>query len=102
MDDFNVIVSDMVRRQLEACVAFIAKDNEEAAQRLRARLVAGIRSLSAMPNRYPFFNEPYIPHNKYHKMYIEKYYLILYQIMDTTVYVDYAVDCRRDYFWLLR
>ena len=95
-------MSDEARRQLTECVLFIAKDDEEAAQHLRFRLVSGIRSLSSMPGRYSFFNERYIPQNRYHKMFIEKYYLVLYQIKDDTVFVDYVVDCRRDYFWLIR
>lgn len=61
----------------------------------------GISSLRSMPGRYPFFYAAYIPPNKYHKLYIEKYYLILYQIRDQWVYVDYVLDCRRDYRWLL-
>ena len=40
--------------------------------------------------------------NKYHKMFVEKWYLILYQIKDQIVYVDYIVDCRQDYRWLVR
>lgn len=55
-----------------------------------------------MPNRFPFFEEMYISTNKYHKMYVEKYYLVLYQIKDDTVYIDYVVDCRQDYSWLRR
>lgn len=101
MADYNVIVSEEARRQLGECMLFIAKDNAEAATMLRERLVSGIRSLSSMPGRFPFFNEPYIPYNKYHKMFIEKYYLVLYQISDETVFVDYVIDCRRDYQWLI-
>ena len=55
-----------------------------------------IGSLSEMPARYPFFNEEPILPNKYHKMYIEKWYLVLYQIQDDTVYVEYILDCRQD------
>ena len=43
----------------------------------------------------------YVPKNKYHKMFIEKWYLVLYQIQDDTVYVDYILDCRQDYSWLV-
>lgn len=43
----------------------------------------------------------YITQNKYHKMFIEKWYLVLYQIKDDTVYVDYILDCRKDYSWLV-
>lgn len=102
METYEVIISDEARRQLGQCVLFIAKDNPEAAQQLRERLVSGIRSLGTMPARYPFFQEPYIPHNKYHKMFVENWYLILYQIRDRQVYVDYVIDCRQDYRWLVR
>lgn len=101
MDKHQVIVSDEALRQLGNCVLFIAQENMEAAQRLRSRLTESIRSLDEMPARYPFFNEPYIPANKYHRMFVENWYLILYQIRDTTVYVEYVVDCRRDYQWLI-
>jgi hypothetical protein len=36
------------------------------------------------------------------EIFIEKWYLILYQIKDQTVYVDYIVDCRQDYGWLVK
>lgn len=39
--------------------------------------------------------------NKYHKMFIEKWYPILYQIQDNTVFAEYIVDCRKDYSWLI-
>jgi len=55
-----------------------------------------------MPQRFPFFEDNYIPQNKYHKMFIKNWYLILYQIQDDTVFVDYILDCRKDYSWLIR
>lgn len=61
-----------------------------------------IRSLSTMPERLSFLNGEFIPLNKYHKMFVEKWYLVLCQIKDQTVYVDYIVDCRQDYSWLVQ
>ena len=61
-----------------------------------------IRSLEKMPHRYQFFTESYIPENKYHKMFVEKWYLILFQIKDDIIYVEYIIDCRHDYNWLIR
>ena len=55
-----------------------------------------------MLKKYPFFNEPYIPQNKYHKMFVETGYIVLYQILDDKVYVDYILDCRQDYGWLIK
>jgi len=65
-------------------------------------LMGAIRSLHQMPERFPFFEAEFIPPNEYHKMFVEKWYLILYQVKDQTIYVDYIVDCRQDYVWLVR
>lgn len=82
-------------------VRFLAKKIPEAARRAKNDLMQSIRSLSHMPpERFAFLNAKYISLNKYHKMYIEKWYLILYQIKDQDVYVDYILDCRQDYGWL--
>ncbi len=99
---YNIIISDRAKQDLAEQVRFLAQINKPAAQKLKSRLIAEIRSLSAMPQRYPFFNEEYIPVNKYHKLYVENWYLVLYQIKDQTVYVDWIVDCRQDYRWLLK
>ena len=102
MDKMRVVVSDEALRQMGNCVLFIAGENLEAAQRLRQRLVEAVRSLEEMPARYPFFNEPYVPANKYHKMFVEKYYLVLYQVKDDHVFVDMILDARQELPWLLR
>ena len=101
MNPYEVIISDEARRQLGECVLFLARKDVDAAERLRERLIDSIRSLTHMPTRFPFFDEPYVPKDRYHKMFVEKYYLILYQVRDYHVYVDYVIDCRRDYQWLL-
>ena len=81
-------------------IAFIAKVSADAATKQKKAVIDGIRSLEQMPKRYPFFNEEYIPPNKYRKMFIKKWYLILYQIQEDVVYVDYILDYRKDYQWL--
>ena len=99
---YNVIISDRAKEMLGMHIRFLAQVNKQAATKLMNRLVEEMRSLQNMPQRYPFFNENYIPANKYHKLYVENWYLVLYQIKDDTVYVDWIVDRRQDYQWLLR
>ena len=98
---YKVIVSDRAKRMLGAHIRFIAQVNKDAASTKKKEIITAIRSLNHMPQRFPFFEEAYIPQNKYHKMFIEKWYLVLYQIQDDTVYVEYIVDCRKDYNWLI-
>ncbi|MDK9711287.1 MAG: type II toxin-antitoxin system RelE/ParE family toxin, partial [Acidaminobacter sp.] len=44
----------------------------------------------------------FLPANKYRKMVIEKRYLILYQVKEQIVFIDWIMDCRQDYRWLIR
>lgn len=98
---YQVIISDRAKRMLGTHIRFLAKVNKSAATTKKKQLLKEIRSLSTMPQRFPFLDALYIPPNKYHKMYVDNWYLVLYQIRDDTVYVDYILDCRKDYSWLL-
>lgn len=97
---YKVIVSDRAKRMLGMHIRFMAQVNKEAAMAKKKEIMAAMRSLAQMPQRFPFFDEPYITPNKYHKMLVEKWYLVLYQIQDNTVYVDYILDCRKEYGWI--
>lgn len=99
---YKVIVSDRAKRMLGTHIRFMAQVNKEAAKVKKREIMTAMRSLCQMPQRFPFFEELYITPNKYHKMFVEKWYLILYQIQDDTVYVDYILDCRKNYSWLIR
>lgn len=98
---YTVIISERAGQMLGTHIRFLAQVNKKAAVALKKRFMEEFKSLSSMPERTPFFNEDYIPKNKYHKLYVENWFLVLYQIQDTSVYVDWIVDCRQDYSWLL-
>lgn len=99
--EYDVIISDRAKRMLGTHMRFLSQVSKEAAMAKKKELITAMRSLEHMPHRYPFFEEAYIPHNKYHKMFVGNWYLILYQIREETVYVDYILDCRKDYKWLI-
>ena len=99
---YKVIVSDRAKRMLGTHIRFMAQVNKDAAKAKKQELMDAMRSLERMPQRFPFFEEVYIQMNKYHKIFVAKWYLVLYQIQDDTVYVDYILDCRKDYSWLIR
>ena len=99
---YTVIVSDRAKRMLASHIRFLANVSKEAALEKKTQLIWEIRSLSNLPHRFPFFEAEFMPANKYHKMFVANWYLILYQIQDDTVYVDYILDCRKDYGWLLQ
>ena len=99
---YKVVISDRAKENLGLHLRFLSQVNRSAAVKLKQRFLMELRSLQEMPQRYLFFNEDFIPVNKYHKLYVENWYLVLYQIKDDTVYVDWIVDCRQDYQWLIR
>jgi hypothetical protein len=99
---YEVIVSDRARQMLAGHVMFLAQKNPIAARKIKTDIICAVISLKQIPERYPFLDTEFVPRNKYHKMFVEKWYLVLYQIKDKTVYVDFILDCRQDYGWLAR
>lgn len=101
MQQYKIIVSNRAKEEMGNHVAFLANTSTSAAKKLKEELIKSIKSLAIMPTRYGFINDEYITQNKYHKMLVATRYLIIYQIKDDIVYVDYIIDCRQDYQWLL-
>jgi plasmid stabilization system protein ParE len=98
---YRIIVSEKAKEMVGEAIAFIANVDKDAAIKTKDLIINGIQSLNAFPERFPFLNVDYIPKNKYHKMFIEKCYLVLYQIKDQDIFVDYVLDCRKDYHFLV-
>ena len=99
---YTVIVSDTAKKQLARHIGFLAKIDKGSAARTKDRLMSAFKSLAELPQHCPFLDEEYIPKNKYHKMFADKRYIILYQIKDSIVYVDDVIDCQQDYSWLIK
>lgn len=99
---YEVITSSRAVEMLTEHVAFLSQVSAEAALALAADFVAALMSLQEMPQRCPFLREEYLPKNKYRKLIVKERYLLLFQVIEDTVYVDFIMDCRQDYEWLLK
>jgi len=99
---YHVVVSDRAARMLERHIRFLAQDSKDAARRTKNEILSEIRALEQMPLRWGFFDEPYVPANKYHKLPVAGKYLVLDQVRDDRMEVDYILDCREDYCWLMK
>jgi plasmid stabilization system protein ParE len=97
---YKIVVSDRARQMLTAHLGFLARSSPQAARKIKNEIMDAIRSLEEMPERFPFIAGEFLPPNKYHKLFVQKWYLILYQIKQQTVHIDYIVDCRQEYQWL--
>ena len=98
---YNVIFSDRATSMLLRHIKFLANVSKVSAQRLRKEIISEAKALENMPQIFPFMYFSQLPSNKYRKKLVAKRYLLIYQIKDNTVYIDYVVDCREDYQWLL-
>ena len=100
MRRYRVSVSGEARRMLREQVYFLARVNPAAAEKLRRELVSAIRSLEKLPERFPYL-DPEDRKNAYRKMFVPNWYLVLYLVQGEQVFVEYVLDCRQDYGWLL-
>ena len=100
MRKYRVAVSGEARRMLTENVFFLARVSPEAALKLRETIMEAIRSLETLPERYPYL-DPDDRRSPYRKMVVSDRYLLIYTVQDDTVYVEYVIDSRQDYSWLL-
>lgn len=98
---YRVIVSERAAQMLVSHAAFIAQISPEAANRMTAEFQKTASSLESMPQRCSWLSGDYIPKNTYRFILFEKRYMIVFQIIDDVVYVDFVIDCRQDYGWLI-
>ena len=99
---YRLVVSRRAAYQLRDHAAFAAQLDERIALKLIDDYQEAVESLTYMPFRTPYLDSEMIPSGKYRKMLFGKWYLILYKIQDDTVYIEYVIDGRQDYEWLIK
>jgi plasmid stabilization system protein ParE len=100
--EYHISISDAALAMLDSHIDFLARVSADAAINMMEEILANIDSLSRSPERYPVYENPFIKDIQYRKMLSAKQYLVFYEIVGDTVCVDYIVDCRQDYEWLIR
>lgn len=98
MQRHKVVISPDAQRMIKEHIYFLAQVNVNAAKRLKKELMLSIRSLAQMPERYPRLD---LEGSKYRRMLAAERYIILYQVAEDTVYVEYVADGRQDYRWMI-
>lgn len=98
---YTIIVSECAKQMLVSHAAFLAQTSVKAAQRLADSFEKTANTLEFMPQRCAWLTNEFIPRNMYRYLLFEKRYMLIFQIKDNTVYVDYVIDCRQDYEWLI-
>ena len=99
---YDIVVSDAALAMLDSHADFLARVSPGAALRLIDEILSDIASLSENPQRFPIYENRFVSGDYYRRMLSAKRYLIIYEITEETVFVDYVIDCRQDYDWLIR
>ena len=97
---YKVIFSERASEMLLNHIRFMANVSIPAAKNLKGGIMKAVQEIVNMPNSNPWFIDEYIPKYKYRKKLVEKRYLLIYQVKDDTVYIEYILDCRQDFNWL--
>lgn len=98
---YTVIVSEKATEMLVDHARFLANVSEDAARSFIEGYKQAARSLEFYPERNPWLVDHALPINKYCKLNFCKRYMLIYQVKPENVYLDYVLDCRQDYKWLL-
>lgn len=98
---YQVIISERAGEMLVQHIRFLAQVSTSAADKLRIDIIEAAKSLREFPERGFWLIDPALPVSKYRKLLVDKRYLLIYKIQGDTIYIDYLVDCRQEYSWLI-
>ncbi|MET1249359.1 type II toxin-antitoxin system RelE/ParE family toxin [Sporolactobacillus sp. STCC-11] len=98
---YSIVVSEQALEMLVSHTRFLANVSIEAAEKLIKAFEYAADLLQIMPERNPWLHDENLPIHKYRKLVLDKHYLLIYQIKNERVFIDYVVDCRQNYRWLL-
>ena len=93
---YRVIVSKRAAQQLVEHAAFAARLDEKLAHKLVSGFRQAAVSLERFPFRNPVLRSEVFTVEKYRKLIFDKYHILLYQVKDQVVYVEYVIDGRQD------
>ena len=96
---YRVIVSKRAAQQLVEHAAFAARLDEKLAHKLVSDFRQAAVSLERFPFRNPVLRSEVFTVEKYRKLIFD---ILLYQVKDQVVYVEYVIDGRQDYQWLIQ
>ena len=106
MDDVNrkytVVIQTPAAQMLVEHARFLAQVSITAVERLADEFFSKAKTLEHIPERCPWLSGYSIPEKKYRKLLFEGNYMLVFQIIGDTVYVDAMIDCRSEYQWLLQ
>jgi hypothetical protein len=92
---YKVEISQVARDQMYNHVSFLSNVSEEASLTLKNAFIDNIKSLKSHPDRFSFYDNFALPFERYRKMPVVPYYLVLYEVTNKVVYVDYIIDTRQ-------
>ena len=91
---YKVLVSPRARDMLFSHARFLAQSSVKAGEELFDLFEEKIDSLEDMPERCALYDNPYLTYGKYRKIALGKHLLILFQVLQDTVYIDLIIDNR--------
>ena len=93
---YQVVVSSMARSMLIEHARFLAQVSMNAAEELLDRFEEKVVALEELPERCPYYENPYVKPGKYRKLALGKHLLILFQIVAREVFIELIIDARAE------
>ncbi|MBQ0035453.1 MAG: type II toxin-antitoxin system RelE/ParE family toxin [Firmicutes bacterium] len=99
---YKIVISNKANQLIKNHLLFLANVSKESARKLNKEFKSAIKKIAEDPKMYQLFECEFIPYGKYRKYVVSKRYLIIYHIKEDSIFVDYVIDTRSDYSWLVR
>ena len=102
MDFYKVVITSKAQSDISACIRFVLNVSKESALKLSNHIYDSLNTLKTFPERNGVFDMPKSFPFVIRKHIINKRYIALYTIENSSVVIYRVLDSRRSFDYLLQ
>ena len=96
MKRYNMVISSLAWKMLDKNEQFLNRFNRYAANKIREEFTDTLREIKRNPFLFSFDESDSLPDRKYRRALFGKWYKVIFEVEDSTIYINAVVDCRMD------
>ncbi len=101
MKSFEIRYTNQSLNELKSIIYNLALYSPAKAKQCKEIFQTAMIHVSTYPDMAPYLEGDYIPKNRYHKLLLKNNYMVIYQIIEQTIWIEHIFSCKQDYQWLV-
>lgn len=97
---YKIEFTEKALNMIKLHIQYLTLIDINIAKVFKEKIFSASKTLEVLPNRCPLLGISDMT-DKYRKLIIDDKYILVYKVIENIVCIEYFLDCKQDYKWLL-